>query len=106
MIARTNANAAALHGWVANTPWIANLADDPGTASTTSVCLKLVDTPAEPKRIAALLGNENAAYDIGAYRKAPPGLRIWCGATVETDDINALLPWLDWAHATALQETS
>jgi len=106
LIARTNANAAALHGWVANTPWIANLADDPGTASTTSVCLKLVDTPAEPKRIAALLGNENAAYDIGAYRKAPPGLRIWCGATVETDDINALLPWLDWAHATALQETS
>ncbi len=106
LIERTSANAAAVHAWVDGTPWIANLADDPATASTTSVCLKLIDTPADPKRIVALLTAEDAAYDIGAYRKAPLGLRIWCGATVETEDIEALLPWLDWAHATAAKEAS
>jgi phosphoserine aminotransferase len=106
LVARTSANAAAVHGWVERTPWIANLAEDLATASTTSVCLKLVDTPADPKRIAALLLAEDAAYDIGAYRSAPPGLRIWCGATVELGDIEALLPWLDWAQAAAAGETS
>lgn len=98
LIARTDANAAALRAWVERTSWIADLAADPATASTTSVCLKLIDTTADPKAIAGLLSDEGVAFDIGAYRSAPPGLRIWCGATVETADIEALLPWLDWAH--------
>lgn len=106
LMARSDASASVLYGWVARTPWIAGLSADPAHASTTSVCLRLVDTPADPKRIAALLSEENVAYDIGAYRKAPPGLRIWCGATVETTDIEALLPWLDWAHAMAKQEAA
>ena len=106
LIARTEANAAALRAWVAGAPWIADLAADPATGSTASVCLRLVGTPADPARIAGLLADEGAALDIGAYRKAPPGLRVWCGPTVETADIEALTPWLDWAHGVAAGEAA
>ena len=106
LIARSNANAVALDAWVQRTPWVANLAVDPAHQSTTSVCLKIVDpvhaaNPDVPKKMAAMLEKEGVAYDIGAYRDAPPGLRIWCGATVDTADILALTPWLDWAFAEA-----
>jgi phosphoserine aminotransferase len=109
LIARADANAAALDRWVRATPWIDHLAADPATRSNTSVCLKLADAvtagldeaerAALPRRMARLLESENAAYDIASHRDAPPGLRIWCGATVETADIEALTPWLDWAYA-------
>ena len=93
------------------TPWIEHLAADPATRSNTSVCLKFADGRASDeeagralaKRIDALLEPEGAAYDIAGYRDAPPGLRIWCGATVETADIEALGPWLDWAFHEATQ---
>ena len=106
LIARSNANAAALDAWVQRTPWVANLAVHPAHQSTTSVCLKIVDpvhaaNPDVPKKMAAMLEKMGVAYDIGAYRDAPPGLRIWCGATVNTADILALTPWLDWAFAEA-----
>ena len=106
LIARSNSNAAALDAWVQRTQWVANLAADAANQSTTSVCLKIVDpvhasNPDVPKKMAALLEKEGVAYDIGAYRDAPPGLRIWCGATVDTADIVALTPWLDWAFAQA-----
>lgn len=107
LIDRCNANAAALDTWVAQTPWIEHLVANPAIRSTTSVCLKFADDAvpgldaegrnALVKKMAALLDVEAAAFDIAAYRDAPPGLRIWCGATVETDDIEALGPWLDWA---------
>ena len=103
LIARADANAAALAAWVGRTPWIEHLATDPATRSNTSVCLTFADgavdgdAAAVVKRMAALLEAEAAAYDIAAYRDAPPGLRIWCGATVETDDVERLGPWLDWA---------
>jgi phosphoserine aminotransferase len=109
LIARADANTAALARWVERTPWIDFLARVPATRSNTSVCLKVVDPavaalPVEAqaafaKAIAAALEKEKAAYDIGAYRDAPPGLRVWCGATVETADIEALTRWLDWAFA-------
>jgi phosphoserine aminotransferase len=106
--ARADANAAALSDWVERTGWIAHLAEDPATRSNSSVCLKFADgTLAEEdaralaKSIDSLLELEGAAYDINAYRDAPPGLRIWCGATVDTADIEALGPWLDWAYAEA-----
>jgi phosphoserine aminotransferase len=100
LIARADSNAAALDAWVARTPWVEHLARDPVTRSNTSVCLTLPGTsPEQVKAIVALLEKQDAAYDIGAYRDAPPGLRIWCGATVETADILALTQWLDWAHA-------
>jgi phosphoserine aminotransferase len=100
LIARTDANAAALDRWVQATPWVEYLAADPAARSTTSVCLTLPGAPPDvPKAMASLLEKEGAAYDIGGYRDAPPGLRIWCGATVETADVEALTPWLDWAHA-------
>jgi phosphoserine aminotransferase len=102
LAARADANAAALNAWVDKTPWIENLAVDPATRSNTSVCLKITDPRADaetPKKIASLLEKENAALDINGYRDAPAGLRIWCGATVETADIEALTPWLDWAFA-------
>jgi phosphoserine aminotransferase len=108
LIARADANAARLDRWVRHTPWIDHLAADPATRSNTSVCLKLADAvttrldeaerSALPKRIAKLLEGENVAYDIASHRDAPPGLRIWCGATVEVADIAALTPWLDWAY--------
>ncbi|MBX6743428.1 MAG: phosphoserine transaminase [Acetobacteraceae bacterium] len=109
LIARSEANLAAIVGWVARTPWVDFLAEAPETRSCTSICLKIVAPwftalPAEQqaavaKKLASLLEKEGVAFDIGAYRDAPPGLRIWGGATVETSDIEALLPWLDWAFA-------
>jgi phosphoserine aminotransferase len=104
LIARSTANAQALDRWVQRTAWIDNLAVVPATRSNTSVCLKVVDpahadNPDVPKKIAALLDKQGVAFDIAGYRDAPPGLRIWCGATVDTSDIEALGPWLDWAFA-------
>ena len=105
LIARTDANAKVIDDWVDATPWIENLAADPAIRSTTSVCLRLTDSAEAPvaKAMTQLLAEAGVAYDIGAYRDAPAGLRIWAGATVETADLAALMPWLDWAYATARQ---
>jgi phosphoserine aminotransferase len=102
LIARADANAGAIARFVEERDWIANLAEDPATRSTTSVCLKFTDPriqdgAAFAKAVAKRLEAEGVALDIGAYRDAPAGLRIWCGSTVETADIEAMLPWLDWA---------
>jgi len=103
LIARADANAAALDRWVQAADWIEHLAADPAIRSNTSVCLQFTDRSdedanrARQKAIGQLLEREDAAYDLTAYRDAPPGLRIWCGATVETADVEALGPWLDWA---------
>ena len=99
--ARADANAAVIDTWVGRTPWANHLAVVPATRSNTSVCLTLEGEEGTPKAMVKLLDAEGAAYDIGAYRDAPPGLRIWCGATVETADLEALVPWLDWAYAEA-----
>ncbi|MEQ8967490.1 MAG: phosphoserine transaminase [Azospirillaceae bacterium] len=114
LIRRSEANLSALARWVETTDWIDFLADDPATRSCTSICLQIVDPwfrgldrdaqAAVPKRITALLEDEGVAYDINGYRDAPPGLRIWGGATVETADIEALTPWLDWAYAQVREE--
>jgi phosphoserine aminotransferase len=111
LMARANANLKAIADWVARTPWVDFLATSEAIRSNTSVCLKIVDPaitalPAEGqaafvKKIPALLEAEKIAYDIDGYRDAPPGLRIWCGATVETADVAALTHWLDWAFAKA-----
>ena len=111
LIARADANAKVIADWAARSSWIAFLAKEPATRSNTSVCLKVVDPdvaklPADAqakfvKGIAAALEKEGVAYDIDAYRDAPSGLRIWCGATVEASDVEALTQWLDWAHAQA-----
>ena len=116
---RCDANAAALTEWVERTPWIDFLAVDPRTRSNTGVCLKFADArvaqmPAAAQkefaaRLVGMLEKEGVGYDFNAYRDAPAGLRIWCGATVETSDVEALLPWLDWAFAetiAALQEAA
>src|SRR3546814_915494 len=110
-IARADANAASLDAWVRETPWIEHLAADAAVRSNTSVCLKFADEAvrgldadgqnALVKKMAALLESEGAAYDVAGYRDAPPGIRIWCGATIETDDVVALGPWLDWAFQEA-----
>jgi len=98
LIARSNANAAALDRIVEERDWLQHLAADPAIRSTTSVCLTLEGADeARIKAIAKLLEAENVAYDIAGYRDAPPGLRIWCGATVDASDVEALGPWLDWA---------
>ncbi len=102
LIARADANAAEVAKFVNDNSWIENLAIDPATASTTSVCLKFVDSritdgAAFAKAVAKRLEKEGVALDIGAYRDAPAGLRIWCGSTVETADVAALMPWIDWA---------
>src|SRR5215471_5930643 len=109
LMARADANAKVIADWVAATPWIEFLARDPALRSNTSVCLKVVDPSvgklsaeaqaAFVKGIAAALEKEGIAYDIDAYRDAPPGLRIWCGSTVERADVEALTLWLDWAFA-------
>lgn len=101
LIARSDANAKALDEIVAARDWLGHLAADPASRSTTSVCLTVDAEEAVIKKMVSLLEAEGAAYDIGGYRDAPPGLRIWCGATVDTADIVALGPWLDWAYATA-----
>ena len=93
--ARADANAAVIGAWIARTPWAHHLAKVPAQRSNTSVCLTL---DADAKAIAKLLEKEGVALDIASYRDAPPGLRIWCGATVETADVAALMPWLDWAR--------
>ena len=113
LIGRADANLGALSLWVKRSDWAGFLASDPKTRSNTSVCLKIIDPwftalakdaqAAAASKIASLLEKENVALDIGGYRAAPPGLRIWCGATVETSDIEALTPWLDWAFAQVKQ---
>ncbi|AMU95260.1 phosphoserine aminotransferase [Sphingopyxis terrae subsp. terrae NBRC 15098] len=98
--ARSDANAAALDTIVAERGWLSHLAADPASRSKTSVCLSVAGADADfIKKFAGLLEAEGAAYDIAGYRDAPPGLRIWCGATVDTADIESLGPWLDWAYA-------
>jgi phosphoserine aminotransferase len=113
LIARAEANARAVRDFIADKDWIADLAVDPATASTTSVCLKftdprIADGAGFAKSVAKRLEVEGIALDAGAYRDAPPGLRIWCGSTVETSDVEALMPWIEWAHATeiAAQKTA
>ena len=95
---RADANAKTLEDWVKRTSWAAHLAKDPRTRSNTSMCLTIAAHESVPKRMAKLLEEEEVAFDISAHRDSPPGLRIWCGPTVETADIQALLPWLEWAH--------
>ncbi len=107
LAARAEANAAVLREFCAANDWIANLAEDPATESTTSVCLKFTDPAirdgaAFAKAVAKRLEAEGVALDAGAYRDAPPGLRIWCGSTVETADVAALTPWIEWAYRTEL----
>ncbi len=101
LMARADANAAVVQKWIDARPFAKNLAKLPETRSNTSVCLTLAADESVPKKMVKLLEAEKAAFDIGSYRDAPPGLRIWCGATVETSDLEALLPWLDWAYAQA-----
>lgn len=111
---RADANLGVIADWVAKTGWVDFLPVDPATRSNTSVCLKVVDARVAAldasaqadfaKKLAGLLEKEGVALDVGAYRDAPPGLRIWCGATVETSDLDALTPWLDWAFASVADE--
>jgi phosphoserine aminotransferase len=107
--ARADANFAALQGWVDRTPWVENLVTDPAARSNTSVCLRIVDPEVAAldeaaqrdfvKRMTKLMESEGVGYDLAGYRDAPPGLRVWCGTTVDTADVEALGPWLDWAFA-------
>ena len=107
LIARAEANLRAVENWVDRTDWIRFLPKDPSTRSCTSICLELPDDgPEVPARIAQRLEEEGVAYDIDGYRDAPPSLRIWGGSTVETADIEALLPWLDWAHGEGFQSAA
>jgi phosphoserine aminotransferase len=109
LIARADANTKVISDWVAKTSWAEFLAKDSAIRSNTSVCLKVVDAAVTSlnadgqatfaKNLAGAIEKEGAGYDIAAYRDAPPGLRIWCGATVESRDVEALMPWLDWAYA-------
>jgi phosphoserine aminotransferase len=109
LMARADAHAAAVAAWVARTPWVDFLAADPANRSNTSVCLKVVDPAvtvlsadaqaAFAKALAGAVEKEGGGYDIGHYRDAPPGLRIWCGASVEASDVEILTHWLDWAFA-------
>lgn len=111
---RADANLAVLEAWTAKTSWVDFLAADKATRSNTSVCLKVVDPRVTgldeaaqadfAKKLASVLEKEGAALDVAGYRDAPPGLRIWCGATVDTSDLEALTPWLDWAFATVASE--
>jgi phosphoserine aminotransferase len=111
LIARADANTKVIADWVARTRWVAFLAKDAAIRSNTSVCLQFVDpaiTALSPdgqaafaKSVAAALEKEGVAFDVAYYRDAPPGLRIWCGATVEASDVEALIPWIDWAYSQA-----
>ncbi len=109
LVARAEANAQVVWDFCAANPWIANLAEDPATASTTSVCLKFTDAritdgAAFAKAVAKRLEKAGVALDVGAYRDAPPGLRIWCGSTVETADVAALMPWIAYAFEAEIAE--
>jgi phosphoserine aminotransferase len=114
LVARSESNLAAISAWIERAGWVGFLAAESRIRSCTSVCLRIADPAvarldaavqaAIPKRIAALLEAEKVAYDIDAYRDAPPGLRIWAGATIERADLEALFPWLDWAFAQATAE--
>jgi phosphoserine aminotransferase len=114
LIGRADGNLKVISDWVARTPWVGFLARLPETRSNTSVCLRVVDPAivalpdeaqaAFAKKLASLLEKEKVAYDIDAYRDAPSGLRVWCGATVEKSNVEALVTWLDWAFATAKSE--
>jgi phosphoserine aminotransferase len=114
LYARADANTAAIARWVGKTPWIDFLAEDPATRSNTGVCLKFVDprvtglAPAGQaefaKKVSDLLEKEGVGLDAASYRDAPPGLRIWCGGAVELSDVEALLPWIDWAYASVAEE--
>jgi phosphoserine aminotransferase len=111
---RADANLGAIAEWVEKTAWVDFLAATPESRSNTSVCLKVVDPrvtglseegQAEfAKKLAGLLDKESVALDAAAYRAAPPGLRLWCGATIDTDDVIALTPWLDWAFETLVAD--
>ena len=98
LIQRSEDNLAVFEGFVASHPWIHFLADKPEYRSNTSVCFTLDLSPEQGKKLVKLLETEKAAFDCGAYKDAPPGLRFWCGATVEKSDIEKLLPWLEWAY--------
>ncbi|MBY0564291.1 MAG: phosphoserine transaminase [Hyphomonadaceae bacterium] len=112
--ARADENARVLFDWIERSSWVANLAIHPATRSNTSVCLKVVDPRVTAlddagqaefaKKLAALLEKEGVAFDAASYRAAPPGLRIWCGATIEASDLEALTPWLDWSFEACLAE--
>lgn len=104
LIQRSESNLKVLQQFVEKNSWINFLAQDPNIRSNTSVCLTLNLSKDQVKKFVALLETEGVAYDIGAYRDAPDGLRIWCGATVESEDLETLLPWLKWAYET-VQET-
>ena len=114
LVARADSNAKAIHDWLARTPWIDNLAADPKTRSNTSVCLKITDLAvtalsvdaqwAFVKDLVAACEKEGVAFDFANHRDALPGLRVWCGATVERSDVEALLPWLDWAYGKAKEK--
>jgi len=111
LMARADANAGAIWGFCESRDWIANLAKDPATRSNTSVCLKftddrITDGAAFAKAVAKRLEAEGVALDVGAYRDAPAGLRIWCGGTVETSDIETMLPWLEWAYEAEIEALS
>ena len=111
---RADSNLGVLESWAQKTGWVAFLAEDPAIRSNTSVCLKVIDPKITSlaadaqadfaKKLAALLEKEGVALDVGGYRDAPPGLRIWCGATVDASDLDALTPWLDWAFASISAE--
>jgi phosphoserine aminotransferase len=113
LVRRSEGNLAAVTEWVAGAPWVEFLAEDPAVRSSTSICLKIVDPwftalsaeeqAAIPKKMASLLEAEGAAYDIASYRDAPAGLRLWGGATVVREDLEAVFPWLDWAYAEVKQ---
>lgn len=102
-IARSQANLAIIADFVASNTWISFLAQDPETISNTSVCLSVDASAEQVKSMVKLLNEKNVANDIGAYRDAPSGLRLWCGATVDSSDVAALMPWLDWAYQTVTQ---
>jgi len=103
-IARSEANLAVIRKFVNDTPWLNFLAQDPETVSNTSVCLSLDVSPEQVKEIAQLLESESVAFDIGAYRDAPPGLRIWCGATIEKSDVALLTDWIRWAYVSIVSK--
>lgn len=109
LIRRTRESYSVLEGWVRKTPWIEFLVAEPAHRSETSVCLRFTQLPAGAeaafvKRFCGLVEREGVAYDLSGHREAPAGLRVWCGCTVEPDDVAALLPWLDWAYAEASAE--